>query len=100
MCHMNLDDLLHILVILQLLVASLCFHLSFVHDNDSISEVDKVNGMSDKYSCFVLENTLEDLGEDFLSNVSVKSRNWVIHKNNISVLIDSSSEADSCLLAT
>jgi len=87
-------------MVLDLFISTLSFDSSLVHDHNSISEMDKVDCMSDQNSCGVFEKTTEDLFKDLDAGMGVKSGNRVVHKDDFWALVDSSCETNTGLLAT
>ena len=56
--------------------------------------------MRHQHSSLVLAGTLDNLLKNFLSDVSIKRWDRVIHQHNLRVGVDSPCQADSCFLAT
>ena len=97
---MDLEDLFHVWVLLQVFKGSSCIDLTLVHDHDLVSKMDEVNCVGNQYTCLFSQNSLENLMEDSLSNMSIQSRDWIVEKNDIWELVDSSSKTQSSLLAS
>ena len=69
----DLLNLLEIRVIFELLRRALCNNLSFFHDDNLVSKVHEIDGVSHKDSSRVLQDALEDLIKDLLASSSIKS---------------------------
>ena len=69
----DLLNLLEIRVIFELLRRALCNNLSFFHDDNLVSKVREIDGVSHKDSSRVLQDALEDLIKDLLASSSIKS---------------------------
>ena len=56
--------------------------------------------MRDKDTSFGDEKALEDLLKDFLAHIRIQCTYWIVHQNNVTVLIDGAGQAQSCFLTT
>lgn len=70
-----------------------------VHNNDSITKVNEVDGVSHENSCLIFANSVEDLFENVLPDCGIESRDRVIHEKKVSVSINGSCKTNPCLLA-
>ena len=87
-------------MVLELIVRALCLNSTVLHNDDMVSKVDKLDGMSNQNSRLSVHEATEDLMEDVLAHMGVESRDRVIHNEHVGASIDSASECKSCLLAT
>lgn len=71
-----------------------------VDKDDFVSQVEEVNCVSSQDSGLTLAHTSDDFFEYSLTNLGIKSRDWVIKEHNVSVLVHSSGECNTGLLAT
>ena len=57
----DLHNLFHVLIVLELIIATMGCNFAFFHDNNSISEMNKIDCMSYKNSGSIFEDVLEYL---------------------------------------
>ena len=57
----------------EVIVNSLCFDLSILHDSDVVSEGNEVDCVSEEDSRLAVQEADEDLVKDFLADLAVKS---------------------------
>lgn len=96
---MDVLDVEHVGVVLELLVRALCSDSSLVHDHNSVGQVDEVDSVSNQDSGRILQDALEDVLEDLLPGVRVQSGDRIIHEDDVWALVHGSCETHSCLLA-
>ena len=76
---------------LKLLVSAKSLNLTVLHHTDSISQMEEVNGMSNQDPSVLSQSPCEDLLEDLLSNIGIKSRDRIVHENDVRFGITSTS---------
>ena len=93
-------NLSHVWVVFQFTVGALCNDSSLIHNDNLVSQVHEIDGVSHQDSSLLLENALEDFGKDLLASLGIQCRDWVVHKDHIWPLVDGSGKTDSCFLAS
>ena len=71
-----------------------------VVDVNAVSKVYEINGVGNKDSGFVGEVSEDQVVNDFAADVGVKSRDGIVHEQNVFVSINSSCQTDSGLLSS
>ena len=97
---MNLLNLQQVWVSKQFCRCALRDNSTFFHDDNLVSQVDKIHCVCHQNSRLVFQYALKHLLVDFLACLSVKSRDWIIHDDNVRSFVDGSCQANSRLLAT
>ena len=98
--RVNLLNLIHVGVVLELLVSALSLNFSLFQDNYIIGQMDEFNSVRDQDSSAVLHETAEDLVKDLFAHVGIQGRDGVIHDKDIRTLVDGASKSDSSFLAS
>jgi len=87
-------------IIFDVVVISLENYLAFFEKNYVVDEVEEIYGVCHEDSGFVLQLAHEDILEDLLFDVGVKSWNGVVHEDDFLIGINCSRKWDSSLLPT
>jgi len=95
-----LQNLLHHLVVLEFVKRAKSLNVTLVEDDDLVSEFEVIDGVGGEDSGSTFAHTLNNFFKDSFSNSGIEGRDWIIEQDNVSVLIDSSSQSDTGLLTT
>jgi hypothetical protein len=71
-----------------------------LHDNYFINQMQKINGMSDQKPSLILQFIQKDILKYILLDIRIKRRYGVIHKNQIFLRVNSSSQPNSSFLSS
>lgn len=74
--------------------------LAILKDQDLRALSQELELVSDQDDALVLEGPKDCLVKDAVGHSRIDSRQWVIQKIDVCVLVDSTGEADPCLLPT
>ena len=92
---MSLQNFSHDFMRFQLFVCALSSDPSILHYHNFIAQMYKVNCMRDQDPGLALANSIKHFIEDIFASVGVKRRNWIVHNQDVLVLVDSAGEAYS-----
>lgn len=74
--------------------------LTFIHDYDFICHMQKVDSMGHQNCSFAFKYSIDNIINYVFSDFDIESRNRVVQQIDVSVLVDSSSQTESCFLTT
>ena len=70
--------------------SALGLDLALIHHDYMVGLMDKINGMGDKDSGFVLDYAVENIVDYVSAHLSIKSGNRVVHEIDFAFLVDCS----------
>lgn len=97
---MDADHFFKVRAIFKLVEATFQDDFPPLEEDYGVHQMKEVDGMSDQDASLVSEFRLEYLFEDFLLDVGIQGRYWVIHEHDGPVRVHSSSETYSSFLTT
>jgi len=95
-----MHELEEIRIVLEFFKGTLESNFTFLHNNDPVNKMEEVHCVSHQYSGLGFEFLQEDLEEYLLSDIGIEGTDGVVHEDYIIIRIDSSSQTNSCLLAS
>ena len=100
MWFMNIYNLNQVWLIFNVLKAAFQHDFTLLHDNYFINQMQKINGMSDQKPSLILQFIQKDILKYILLDIRIKRRYGVIHKNQIFLRVNSSSQPNSSFLSS
>ena len=97
---MNLLNFFDVLMVMELLKWALSLNLTISHDHNVICKVNEINCMSCKDSGLFAHKAHKNLIKNSFSDVSIKSTNWIIHDQDIRLLVYRSCQSYPSFLTT
>lgn len=59
-------------VVMQFLKSAKSFNFTVFEHSNFVSQVQEINGMGHKDTCFILQHTLEDVLKDLFTHIGIK----------------------------
>jgi hypothetical protein len=97
---MNIHQLSEVSVVLAFFVGARKNDFAMLQKDDLIAQVKEVDGVRHQDPSLVFKRAGEHIFEYLFLHICIKSRNGVIHENNVFIGIDGPSQGDTGLLTT
>ena len=63
----------------KIFVSSTCCYATILHHYNTVTQMKKINSVSNQNSSFILAKSLEHRLENFFSYVGIERRYWIVH---------------------
>ena len=97
---MDANNLFKVRAVLQVIIAAFEHYFALLQKYYGVDQVQKIDGMSNKYASLLCELAHKDLFENFLLDIGIQGRYWIVHQHYGSVRVDGACQADPSLLAS
>lgn len=78
MSFVDVHKLHEVRIVLDFLIRTLKNDFTFVENNDSVNQVQEIDSMGYQNDCFILKMVQENVLEDLLLDIGIKSRDWIV----------------------